>query len=59
MNIAQQNPPVTAAGLGVVVMNLAAAFTQMTGQQVAAIGGAVVIVAAFISQRFTTPKTGL
>lgn len=55
MNIAQQNPPVTAVGLGVVVMNLAAAFTEMTGQQVAAIGGAVVIVAAFIAQRYTTP----
>lgn len=58
MNLAQNNPPLTAAGLASVVMGLVAAFTEATGDQVAAIGAAVSLVAAFVAQRFTQPKAG-
>lgn len=50
-----ENPPVTAAGLGVASMNLLAAFGSFTDQQVAALGGAIVLAAAFVAQRFTFP----
>lgn len=55
MRIAANNPPVTAAGLASVVMLLLAAFTSFTGDQVAAVGAAVSLVAAFVAQRYTTP----
>jgi energy-converting hydrogenase Eha subunit A len=54
-NPASANPPVTAAGLSAVVMGLLAAFTDASADQVAAVGSAVGLVAAFIAQRFTVP----
>lgn len=51
-----QNPPVTAAGFASVVMLVLAAFTDFTADQVAAVGAAVSLVAAFAAQRFTTPR---
>ena len=51
-----QNPPLTAAGLASVVMGLVAAFTEATGDQVAAIGAAVALVGAYVAQRYTTPS---
>lgn len=53
-----QNPPVTAAGLAAVVMGLLAAFTDATADQVAAVGAAVSLVAAFVAQRYTRPTAG-
>lgn len=55
MNIAQQNPPVTAAGLATVVQLLLAAFVPWTTEQVTAVGAAVFLAAAFVAQRFTVP----
>jgi len=55
MNIAQQNPPVTAASVTAAVIAVLAAFTDLGTEQVAAIGGVVSILAAFVAQRFTTP----
>jgi hypothetical protein len=55
MNPASANPPVTAAGLSAVVMGLLAAFTDASADQVAAIGSAVGLVAAFVAQRYTVP----
>lgn len=55
MNIAQQNPPVTAAGLATVIQLLLGEFTSWTTGQVTAVGAAVFLVAAFVAQRFTTP----
>lgn len=49
------NPPVTAAGLASVVVLLLASFTDFTADQVAAVGAAVSLVAAFVAQRFTRP----
>ena len=49
------NPPVTAAGLASVVVLLLAAFTALSPDQVAAVGAAVSLVAAFVASRFTTP----
>lgn len=50
-----QNPPLTAAGLSGVVVLLLAAFTDFSADQVAAVGAAVSLVAAFVAQRFTHP----
>lgn len=49
------NPPVTAATITAAVVGLLAAFTNLSPDQVAAVGAAVGIVAAVIAQRFTTP----
>lgn len=54
-----ENPPLTAAGLASAVMGLVAAFTSASGEQVAAIGAAVSIVAAFVAQRYTRSKASL
>jgi hypothetical protein len=50
-----QNPPVTAAGLASVVVLVLAAFTDLTADQIAAVGAAVSLVAAVAAQRFTVP----
>jgi hypothetical protein len=50
-----QNPPLSAAGLSLVAINLLAAFGNLTDQQLAAVGGAIFLIAAFVAQRFTTP----
>lgn len=55
MNIASQNPPVTAASVTAAVIGILAAFTTLSTDQVAAVGAVVSIVAAFVAQRFTTP----
>ena len=55
MNVASQNPPLTAAGLASVVMGLVAAFTSASSAQVAALGAAVSLVGAWVAQRHTTP----
>ncbi len=56
-NPARQNPPVTAAGITAVIMGLVAAFGSLPDDQFAAIGAAVSLIAAFVSQRFTAPTT--
>jgi len=58
MNPAQNNPPVTAATITAAVVGLLAAFTGLDADQLAAIGGAVGIVSAFVAQRFTRPTGG-
>lgn len=50
-----QNPPVTAGAVASAIVGLLAAFTDLTADQLAAVGAALVIVAAVIAQRFTTP----
>lgn len=55
MNVAAQNPPVTAAGLASTIVLLLAAFTDLTADQVAAVASAVYLVSAFVAQRHTTP----
>ena len=55
MNIAAQNPPVTAASVTAAVIGILAAFTALTTDQVAAVGAVVAILAAFVAQRYTTP----
>jgi len=55
MNVAAQNPPVTAAGLASTIVLLLAAFTDLTADQIAAVGAAVSLAAAFVAQRHTTP----
>lgn len=55
MNPAQQNPPVTAATVAAAIVGLLAAFTDLDADQLAAISAALVIVAALVAQRFTTP----
>ena len=50
-----QNPPVTAAGVASVATLLLAAFTSLSADQIAAVGAAVSLLAAFVAQRFTTP----
>lgn len=49
------NPPVTAATITAAVVGLLAAFTNLSPDQVAAIGAAVGVIAAVVAQRFTTP----
>lgn len=49
------NPPVTAATITAAVVGLLAAFTNLSPDQVAAVGAAVGIIAAIAAQRFTTP----
>lgn len=51
----RRNPPVTAAGLASVVTLVLASFTDLTGEQVAAVTAVVSIAAAFIAQQLTTP----
>lgn len=55
MNIAQQNPPVTAASITAAVVAILAAFTDLSVEQVAAVGAVISVLAAFVAQRFTTP----
>lgn len=50
-----QNPPVSAAAVASAIVGLLAAFTDLDADQLAAIGAVLVIVAALIAQRFTTP----
>jgi hypothetical protein len=57
MKYALDNPPLTAAGAASVVMGLLAAFTDLSADQVAAVGAAVSLVAAYLAQRFTTPRS--
>lgn len=52
-------PPVTAAGLAVVVVAVLSAFTDLTGDQTAAIGGAVAFAAAAVSAAFTRSRRSL
>lgn len=49
------NPPITAATITAAVVGLLAAFTNLSPDQVAAVGAAVGIIAAVVAQRFTTP----
>ena len=58
MNPAQQNPPVTAALVAGAINAAILAFTSLTGEQDAAVCGLVVVVAAIVAQRFTTPTGG-
>lgn len=51
----RRNPPVTAAGLASVVTLVLASFTDLSGEQVAAVATAVGLAAAFIAQQLTTP----
>ena len=55
MNPAKQNPPITAAGPAAAVNGLIVAFGRFTDEQNAAIGAVVILVAAWVAQRFTTP----
>lgn len=52
-------PPVTAAGLAVVVVAVLSAFTDLTGDQTAAVGMAVAFAAAAISTAFTRSRRSL
>jgi len=58
MNPVQGNPPVTAALVAGAVNAAILAFTSLTGEQDAAVCGLVVVVAAIVAQRFTTPTGG-
>ena len=58
MKPAQHNPPITAATIAAAITGLLAAFTDLTAGQLSAISAALVIVAAIIAQRFTTPYLG-
>ena len=53
-----QNPPVTAALVAGAINAAILAFTSLTGEQDAAVCGLVVVVAAIVAQRFTTPTGG-
>ena len=48
------NPPVTAATIAAAVNGLILAFTDLTGEQDAAVCAAVVVVCGFIASRFTS-----
>lgn len=52
-------PPVTAAGLAVVVVAVLSAFTDLTGDQTAAVGMTVAFVAAAVSAAFTRSRRSL
>jgi hypothetical protein len=58
MNPVQGNPPVTAALVAGAINAAILAFTSLTGEQDAAVCGLVVVVAAIVAQRFTTPTGG-
>ena len=58
MNPVQGNPPVTAALVAGAINAAILAFTSLTGEQDAAVCGLVVVVAALVAQRFTTPTGG-
>lgn len=55
----RRNPPVTAAGLASVVTLILASFTDLTGEQVAAVATGVGLVAAFLAQHFTVPLASI
>jgi ABC-type uncharacterized transport system permease subunit len=58
MNPVQGNPPVTAALVAGAINAAILAFTSLTGEQDAAVCGLVVVLAAIVAQRFTTPTGG-
>jgi hypothetical protein len=58
MNPASNNPPVTAATITAAVLAVLAAFTDLSADQVAAVGACVGIVASLVAQRFTRPTGG-
>lgn len=49
------NPPVTAAAIAAAINGIILAFTNLTGEQDAAICAAVVVAAGFAASRFTSP----
>lgn len=55
MNPARQNPPITAAGLAAAINACVVAFGSFTDEQNAALGAVVILAAAVVAQRWTTP----
>lgn len=49
------NPPATGGSVTALVVGLLAAFTDLSADQMAAVGAVVAFVAGIVAQRWTTP----